>query len=394
MYNDYPNYLMHKSHKYIDRKWVKNKWQYIYDEKLGGKEKKAYEQAKTREQNAIVTYRVRRNTSKAAKAEREMNNAIANRDVLEARYKETAIGMIDSAKAKGKALADKIFAKSIAKKDAKKQAEYKQKREQGYADEQRIKATNAAAQHPDSRRTELERKQKEMAKAARDDMPRSSKERREHGYAVDAKAKTEAQAAHKKKVETEIRTTFEDKTLEMRTEYGDKKKNLDRIKNDKGQLKKEADESKQKYEAANKKYWYLIDKYCDNVSHAEDNIIEYSIKPAYAKDKDLVALFNKAYTEAMNANLEYGIKQDMAYQAERRKTGQSYSGDMSGFQMIDPYPKISVDKQGRLEVWGHVKDLYPMIELHSPAPTPSHLGTQTSPSGSAKRPRSRKKHIE
>lgn len=45
MRNDYTNYLMHRDHKYIDRKWVRGKWQYIYDEKLGGKEKKAVDRA-------------------------------------------------------------------------------------------------------------------------------------------------------------------------------------------------------------------------------------------------------------------------------------------------------------------------------------------------------------
>ena len=47
MRNDYTNYLMHRDHKYIDRKWVRGKWQYIYDEKLGGKEKKVVDRTQS-----------------------------------------------------------------------------------------------------------------------------------------------------------------------------------------------------------------------------------------------------------------------------------------------------------------------------------------------------------
>lgn len=61
MRNDYTEYLMHKDHKYLSKEWVKGKWQYIYDEKLGGKEKKAYEKAKTTNYHDKTLLKVRNN---------------------------------------------------------------------------------------------------------------------------------------------------------------------------------------------------------------------------------------------------------------------------------------------------------------------------------------------
>lgn len=57
MRNDYTNYLMHRDHKYIDRKWVRGKWHYIYDEKLGGKEKKATEQTQSNTMSSTINTR-------------------------------------------------------------------------------------------------------------------------------------------------------------------------------------------------------------------------------------------------------------------------------------------------------------------------------------------------
>ena len=120
MRNDYTDYLMH-SHKYDAKKWIKGKWRYFYDEKLGGKEKRQYEKDRTAFENARNDLNVKQKTVRKSKnpsdAYSKENLAYRNsagkylktyHDVSEskAEYENTSLGKLDKAKSKAKAKYD------------------------------------------------------------------------------------------------------------------------------------------------------------------------------------------------------------------------------------------------------------------------------------------------
>lgn len=123
MRNDYcDNYLAHakgeerKGHKYLSREWIKGKWQYIYDEKLGGKQKKALSNANTRAYNARHDEKMakgrlsndpvpwnkvseeQRKQSDYMKANTERKNAEKAADLAKTKFDSTILGKAEKAK--------------------------------------------------------------------------------------------------------------------------------------------------------------------------------------------------------------------------------------------------------------------------------------------------------
>lgn len=140
MRNDYTEYLMHKDHKYLSKKWNKGKWQYIYDEKLGGRAKRAYQRADIHYEHAVDddrrrdayldnAYGIYRTpkmygetkesaTKKLVSAYREkhisakiLEDAKETRQNAFEKYANTPIYKLDYAVSKGKKLLNKLFGK-------------------------------------------------------------------------------------------------------------------------------------------------------------------------------------------------------------------------------------------------------------------------------------------
>lgn len=196
MRNDYTDYLMH-SHKYDAKKWIKGKWRYFYDEKLGGKEKRQYEKDRTAFENARNDLNVKQKTVRKSKnpsdAYSKENLAYRNsagkylktyHDVSEskAEYENTSLGKLDKAKSKAKAKIEKIFEKQIAEADAKKTAKQRKAREEGMAAEAKAKTEK-------QQKTKLAYEQRAVEKEQIKTLNALNKDRREHGYAEAEKQK-------------------------------------------------------------------------------------------------------------------------------------------------------------------------------------------------------------
>lgn len=253
MRNDYTEYLMHKDHKYLSKEWVKGKWQYIYDEKLGGKAKRAYEKAKTVNDHDKTLLKLRNdhlrdsvinrneaknelytnqkmlskhaNTNnvnkskydtynkavsdssvkyadsvkKVKNAQSEYSEASNNESASDSKlksakndYDKTALGKIDKMKSKGKNLMDKL----LSKQNAKKNAAQKSAREEGMAERERQKteANNLRAS---------ETRQNNQFQKAKADIRDANAAKRESGYGKEAVAKTEAE--RKQYLETRVK---------------------------------------------------------------------------------------------------------------------------------------------------------------------------------------------
>lgn len=224
MRNDYTDYIMHsskgeerKNHKYKAREWVKGKWQYIYDEKLGGRAKREFENADVRYQNAKIDARakeryydktVRTHGSDAGLVERtgaalrrdESNRKLDKTasEMLEKRdkYFNSAIGKLDNAKDAIKDVGDKLFAKHNEKKDAEKTAEQRKAREEGMAERERQKTETNNWRAAETRQNDQFRKAKADARDA-------NAAKREAGYAKEAAAKSESE--RKQYLETRLK---------------------------------------------------------------------------------------------------------------------------------------------------------------------------------------------
>lgn len=202
MRNDYTDYIMHsskgeerKNHKYKAREWVKGKWQYIYDEKLGGKEKKAMDSSKVRYTNAKVKEKVRYEhadkewrenggdfkkgsnlANEWSSAWLEKSRAKDEYDKKHNEYSKTAIGKLDQLTSKAKTASTLLgFNK---KDDTKKTAEQRKAREEGMAERERQKTETI---------------QNDQIKKANARIRDTNAAKRESGYAKDAAAKSEAE---------------------------------------------------------------------------------------------------------------------------------------------------------------------------------------------------------
>lgn len=165
MRNDYTDYIMHadrngkerKNHKYKSRAWVMGKWQYIYDEKLGGKEKKAMDSSKVRYTNAKVKEKVRyehadkewqenggefKKGSNLANdwssAWQEKNHTKDEYDKKHNEYSKTAIGKLNQLTGKVKA-ASTLLGFNKKDDDTAKTAEQRRSRERGMAKREKEK---------------------------------------------------------------------------------------------------------------------------------------------------------------------------------------------------------------------------------------------------------------
>lgn len=224
MRNDYTDYIMHsskgeerKNHKYKAREWVKGKWQYIYDEKLGGRAKREFENADVRFRNAQNDARakdryydktVRDHNSDAGLVER--TEAALRRDkshknldksaseMLEKKdkYFNSAIGKLDNAKDAIKDASDKLFAKHNEKKDANKTAEQRKAREEGMAERERQKTETNNWRAAETRQNDQFRK-------AKADTRDANAAKREANYGKDAAVKSEVE--RKQYLETRLK---------------------------------------------------------------------------------------------------------------------------------------------------------------------------------------------
>ena len=171
MRNDYTDYIMHanrngkerENHKYKAREWVKGKWQYIYDEKLGGKEKRAMESSKVRYANAKLKEKVRYEKAdkewrenkeefkKGSNLANEWSSALKEKDHAEDEYNKkyneyskTLIGKLDQLTGKAKTAYtllgfDKLNRINKKREDAKKTAEQRKAREEGMGEREKEK---------------------------------------------------------------------------------------------------------------------------------------------------------------------------------------------------------------------------------------------------------------
>lgn len=223
MRNDYTDYIMHsskgeerKNHKYKAREWVKGKWQYIYDEKLGGRAKREFENANVRYINAVNDAKVKARTAvrvsgdwdnsspadalraqkKALNASNKLDQAAAEAVKKRDKYFDSPIGKLDNAKDAIKDVGDKLFAKHNEKKDAKKTAEQRKAREEGMAERERQKteANNWRA---------TETRQNEQFRKAKADIRDANAAKREANYGKDAAAKSESE--RKQYLETRLK---------------------------------------------------------------------------------------------------------------------------------------------------------------------------------------------
>lgn len=220
MRNDYTDYIMHsskgeerKNHKYKAREWVKGKWQYIYDEKLGGRAKREFENANVRYINAVNDAKVKARTAvrvsgdwdnsspadalraqkKALEASNKLGSTQAEAIKKRDKYFDSPIGKLDNAKDAIKDVGDKLFAKHNEKKDAKKTAEQRKAREEGMAERERQKTEANNWRATETRQNEQFRKAKADIRDANAAIRDANSAKREANYGKDAAAKSEAE---------------------------------------------------------------------------------------------------------------------------------------------------------------------------------------------------------
>lgn len=194
MRNDYTDYLMHRDHKYLSREWVKGKWQYIYDEKLGGKQKHAMVKAKSELNGAESDIKLRNKRLKdhngsyspgellTPESQRRYDNAASDLKDKKKDYDKTVLGKIDKVKEGVDKLSGGALSKVHEAKFNKRQDDLKRERELGYAKEARQKAND------DRTRQFYKRNDYNQTKV--------QIKLREQSAANDAKAKTEEQRKH------------------------------------------------------------------------------------------------------------------------------------------------------------------------------------------------------
>lgn len=197
-----------KNHKYKAREWVKGKWQYIYDEKLGGNEKRNAEMSRVKYANAHTQTRLLQknpwsNSTYDSNKKTKFANALENESEArynniraESAYNKTVLGKIDKAKRSVKDVGDKLFEKHNEKKDVKKTAEQRKAREEGMAERERQKT-----EANDWRATET--RQNEQFRKAKADIRDTNAAKRETNYGKDAAAKSEAE--RKQYLETRLK---------------------------------------------------------------------------------------------------------------------------------------------------------------------------------------------
>lgn len=233
MRNDYTDYIMHsskgeerKNHKYKAREWVKGKWQYIYDEKLGGRAKREFENADVQYRNAKTDARakeryydktVRDHNSDAGLVERteaalrrdesnkKLDKASSERLEKKEKYLDSPMGKLgktaqDILKTRDKYLDSAMeklgIAKHNEKKDAEKTAEQRKAREEGMAERERQKTETNNWRAAETRQNDQFRK-------AKADTRDANAAKREANYGKDAAAKSEAE--RKQYLETRLK---------------------------------------------------------------------------------------------------------------------------------------------------------------------------------------------
>lgn len=205
-----------KNHKYKAREWVKGKWQYIYDEKLGGRAKREFENANVRYINAVNDAKAKARTAvrvsgdwdnsspadalraqkKALNASNKLDRAQAEAVKKRDKYFDSPIGKLDNAKDAIKDVGDKLFEKHNEKKDAKKTAEQRKAREEGMAERERQKT-----EANDWRAAET--RQNDQFRKAKADIRDANAGKREANYGKDAAVKSEGE--RKQYLETRLK---------------------------------------------------------------------------------------------------------------------------------------------------------------------------------------------
>lgn len=149
-----------KNHKYKAREWVNGAWRYIYNEKLGGNEKREFEKARIRYQNSEVKQNVRREHYKernkddyeeSKRLRDEFDEAIDENIDAEEQYKKafdkyskSLVYKTDKAKQTMTDISNTFLKKAHEKKELKKTAEQRRAREEGMAEREREKKRKAA----------------------------------------------------------------------------------------------------------------------------------------------------------------------------------------------------------------------------------------------------------